>query len=59
MESDPTRCAVCGQSSEKEVLAERERCAQACEEWVSRHTFANSAQIELAQHLAAAIRSGK
>ena|SRR6185312_966510 len=40
------------------ILAERERCAQVCEGWVSRHAFANSAQIELAQHLAAAIRCG-
>ncbi len=55
MENDLTRCAVCGQSSEEEITAERERCARIAEAWAEN---GHDGPL-LARFIAAAIRSGK
>ncbi len=57
MESDPTRCAVCGQSSEEEITAERERCAKIAERAGIKYYPGEESRI--AEEILEAIRSGK
>ncbi len=55
---DPTRCAVCGQSSDEEVTAERERCAKIAESFARRGSPTKLWSDLLAPEIAAAIRRG-
>ncbi len=58
MESDSTRCAVCGQSSEEEITSERERCAKIADAEAERFMFSTHDNA-LLRNIAAAIRSGR